>query len=608
MKLNKLIVVGGLIALYTHTQLLAQMPKWTIHNSVVDYQNLSTVPLPTSPNPDYTQNGIWDANGVLKIYEADGVIYNANGGVILNMTTEATNQNFYSSPGIVAGFTEFVPVPDGIGTCDQYYGITTYSSGLYNVANPYITDVIWCIIDIGNGVGTALTLPQTGLKVAKESFNCVQRDINEKTQSNFNMHIEVSTVNSDGNRFLFASNAICVSVFNLNSSGITFIDGYQGSGGFGTNLRSEMEAYRNGEVFEVAMSDYHIGNPGGYISVFTFDMSIPTVPSINYYNAPIPAGNNPKQIVKGIEFSEDGLTLYASTISVNAGYTTLVSGDNLIYFNRPHLVSSFQYGGVIASGPGTQDFSLGMIEKGLGGKLWFVGDGRLGSLPNSNNPGGAFSANTMVISNQLTNAVGYNYSGPAGLPVASDVINRKMYLLVDQIDGENYASWTTGSDLYPSIIEVCSFPYTFPYMIPSGAITWYTGQTASNGDLLTGGTMGISYILANGCEYTETINIFLKEDLWCDAGFNWIGGTESVDPDLQVVSQCNYSDPSIIHSWELFKLDTQGNWVSLDTGAGSTYTFVNYIFANNTYKVVHHVYNTLSTCNPHFVSSQQLTV
>jgi len=66
---------------HTHTQLLAQQPKWGIRNSIVDYQNSTTATLPTIPNPDYTQNAVWDANGNLMIYEVDGMIYDKNGGV-----------------------------------------------------------------------------------------------------------------------------------------------------------------------------------------------------------------------------------------------------------------------------------------------------------------------------------------------------------------------------------------------------------------------------------------------------------------------------------------------------------------------------------------------
>ena len=99
------------------------------------------------------------------MYEADGVIYDQYGGVVLDMNTEVNS--LYNVPSAQTGFTEFifVPVP-GFGNCDQYYGITTYSNGVWYTGSPYITDVIWCKIDLSNGLANAVVSPQTGLKVA----------------------------------------------------------------------------------------------------------------------------------------------------------------------------------------------------------------------------------------------------------------------------------------------------------------------------------------------------------------------------------------------------------------------------------------------------------
>ena len=130
------------------------------------------------------------------------------------------------------------------------------------------------------------------------------------------MHIEISK-DQGGFRYLFASNNSCVSVLNVDADEISFIDGYQVGAGFIPNLRSEMEVYQNGEKFEVAMHYYDDGvsNSTSFLTLFNFDMAGST-PIISHYQVAIPGEPTQKRIVKGLEFSKDGLTLYATITTV----------------------------------------------------------------------------------------------------------------------------------------------------------------------------------------------------------------------------------------------------------------------------------------------------
>jgi hypothetical protein len=85
-------------------------------------------PHPFPKSPEYTQNAIWDDNDDLLLYQVDGVIYDKNGGVILNMAAEYRDLTNLSTTPTLKGFTEFifVPVPN---SCGEYYGITTYTNG-----------------------------------------------------------------------------------------------------------------------------------------------------------------------------------------------------------------------------------------------------------------------------------------------------------------------------------------------------------------------------------------------------------------------------------------------------------------------------------------------
>ena len=603
MKFKKLILMGGLVALFTHTHTQAQEPKWGLQNSVIDYSQSLTTPLPNIPNPEYTQNAVWDPNGNILIYEADGVIYNKTGGVILDMNQILGSMYNIYTPQI--GFTEFIfiPVPK---SCTEYYGITTYSNGV--IFNNYISDVVWCKIDINSS--TAQVIPQSGLKVAKESISCVSRGTEVDGMLDYQMHIE-TTKDLGGFRYLFASNATCVSVLNVDASGISFMDGYQNGGAFLPNFRSEMEVYQHGNIFDVAMNYYNDGSQStsSNLTLFEFNMGSAN-PIISHYHVSIPGEPSQKRMIKGLEYSKDGLTLYATVTTLNSTTPTIIPGKNIIYFNRSTLSNSFVYGGDITSGVSTQDFGLGMLEKGIDGKLWVVGNNRLATLADFNNPISTFTASAMNITNALTQASAYNHHPNGGIPTAEDIIYRKMYLMVDQVDGDNYKQWAFGNNLYPYEISSCSFPFILS--IPLNTVVnffpppagMYGGGSVS---ITHPGTLELIYNQGTACESSEVIKVIEDEHLYCSADFSFVYVAAKVVANaIKVASVCDENQTNILHTYYLYEMDSQGNWVNVDVCYNHT-CILRPISAKHQYKVTHVVQNLNSVCQGIVVSDQFFT-
>jgi hypothetical protein len=361
-----------------------------------------------------------------------------------------------------------------------------------------------------------------------------------------------------------------------------------------------MEVYRTDEMYEVALSTYN-SNPivGNYVSIFNFDMS-GTSPLISNYNVFIPGNEDVYRFVKGLEFSSDGLTLYATIMVVNHSYTSIVPGDNLVYFTRTSLGSPFLYGGNINLGPNSQDFGLGMIEKGNDGQLWLVRYGYFGALVDNNDPSSAFMDNVLSVNNQLSNATLFANYGQSNPPTVEDVFYRKMYLLVDQIDGEDYSLWMSVPDLYPSIISVTCFPFTFPYPIPPNANINYAGGVIWNYPTLelqsyVSTPLSIQFFNEYGCEHKENITVFYEEELWCDAEFDHTY-TKAHSPNVPVSANCDYPG-STLHEYYLYQSDGQGGWILIDSCFTASCVLTG-LQINQNYKIVHDVYNSGSSCHP----------
>jgi hypothetical protein len=474
--------------------------------------------------------------------------------------------------------------------------------------NNYISDIVWCKIDINSS--TAQVIPQTGLKVAKESISCTSRGTEALQMLDYQMHIE-TTKDLGGFRYLFASNATCISVLNINPDGISFIDGYQNGGMFLPNFRSEMEVYQIGSVFDVAMNYYNDGSQStsSNLTMFEFNMGGAN-PIISHYNVSISGEPNQMRLIKGLEFSKDGLTLYATITTTNSPITSIIAGKNIVYFSRASLANPFVYGGDITSGSSTVDFGLGMIEKGIDGQLWIVGDNRLATLADFDNPQSALTTSAMNITNALTQAPLYNHHPNGGTPTVEDVIYRKMYLMVDQVDGDNYQQWAFGNNLYPSVISSCSFPFNLS--IPLNTVVNFFPPPAGmyGGGVVTiphPGTIELIYNQGTPCESMEIVNIIEDQDLYCSAEFSYVFvATKVVANAIQVTSVCDENQPNIMHTYYLYEKDSQGNWVFVDLCYNHT-CILEPVSAGNQYKVTHVVQNLNSVCQGIVVSDQFFT-
>ncbi len=594
---------------------MAQQPKWGIHNSIVDYQQLTTSSLPTSPAPDYTQNALWDFNGNLVLYAADGVIYDKTGGVVLDMSLEANvlyHPYFSYGSHILAGFTEFifVPVP---GTCNKYYGITTYTNGNFG-GSYYVEDVVWCKIDMGlnNGLGGAEVIGANGLKLARLEIACEDRGPeNERSQLPrfYQMHLEMSSELSDGSRYLFASSRTCVSVLKLTGSGLSFLDGYQLSNHhFMDNLRSEMELYEKGDNrYEVVLPRYGMW---GYndvtdwsgLTVFEFDMSNPTSPGITKYDLNFPVDDGYGRLPKGLEYSEDGKVLYATVMTVgqnSSGTFVKRSGEAIYYFTRSGTNMSFpnQWNVIpVMYGGSPVDFGQGMIEKGADGSLLIAGSKRMGWLEDNNDPGSMFMENGQSISNQLSEAPLYkDYTNPSDL----DILLREEYLLIDQVDGEAYDTWVPVADLFPQSITVCSFPTVLH--VPSDAqVVFY--PTGSGNQAPVGsppyvlvdqpGTLYFTYNPGRTCETTEEVVLVEDTSPYCEAGFSYTVGSGN---SIQVSAYCKLVDPTISHSYSLYYYNfSTGLWQYESNCTGTTCTLQPQ--QTGRYRIDHTVISSASPC------------
>ena len=289
-------------------------------------------------------------------------------------------------------------------------------------------------------------------------------------QPRYHNHIAVTKENVNGTRYLFMSHPKCIGVFEIKNDDIYHIGNnisFSQLESFQDNNRSELEVFEYEvvggiEKFTLASSFFEApalsGNQGGALHFFDVSISSGTVSFTNEYQVPIPKNAalvNHKQSVNGIEFSEDGLIVYASIAYYTINPVTFANDKNIIHCRRIGLNSNFAYWSALQVGVTTKDFGHGQIERGIDGKLYFVGNGRLGTLDDSNDPSSTFTPNAVTVNNNLT--YGSQYINPNADFTEGGMF---LYLLPDQIDGEDYSVWGSEElDLFPDVIYNCDFPY-----------------------------------------------------------------------------------------------------------------------------------------------------
>jgi hypothetical protein len=465
--------------------LQAQQGKWAVSNQAVDYATGYVSNLPYPDHPDMSQNALFDTKGRLEFTVADGRIRDASGVLILGLW----HADFGKHGDTARGFSEeaIVPVPE---TCDEYYVISTYTEGTINNGNFLAYGRLKKI----NGVWTPQTMANSTLVEKWENSGCdfVRSAPEEEngpdgtfTIPDVHNHIAVTRINPAGNRYLFMSVPRCIGVFEIRNDDIHFIGHSNGQTYtyFHEANRSEMEVYEyepvnNDASYTLATcyyadpdldngAQYH--NKGG--AVHLWDVTI-TGTSVNFtsdYQVKVPktsAENDYRQCINGLEFSDDGLTLYA-TYLMWEGHTqplNYIYDRNLIYFTRlaQYVQFGFNSSNIILSGAATHDFAFGQIERGRDGKLYVAGNRRLGALADNNDPNSTFDTDAIAVGNNLTYA-------DKILPHTSLKNDQEaelhLYLLNDQIDGEDYSIWSTGPlDLFPdTVYGYCQFPDEFNF-------------------------------------------------------------------------------------------------------------------------------------------------
>ena len=551
----------------------AQQPKWNIYNSEVDYVNGTSTPLPIAFSPDYTQNALWDVNDNLVFYENDGVIYDAQGSQIIDFSFQLNNQ-----PKFVKGFSEFliIPVP---GSCSDFYGIISYAKN-GNATN--INKLLWTRLNVDFSTNIVTVIPQNGNLVESTDLICADRTRNTEDPDGTNPAyyatlLEASAVQPDGNRKVFVTTHKCLLTFNATATGLSMVDGYQVVSQLGDpymfypyNLRTELEAYDHGnETFDVVTPLYeaHLqSTPLLYgdnkFSVISVDFSS-AIPVYNQsdYNLPLSDVNG---LIKGVEFSENGLHLYLSITQIDPTNGSVINaGSHVIYYSRPSLTAAFTYGGTISAGSSESDFAYGMIEKGMDGKIYVAGDQRLGTLADNNNPSSTWNPNAVSIGNTLTQAVGYESDSP---PSPVDIEKRKIYLLVDQVDNDPTSNWVA-PDFFPNEVTLCALDANNPYVLQANqVINWSVTPdddrinptppySVFNQQQISITEPGV--VVAYFPCHTETINVVLSPYANYSADFNWVFTNNGSSVDLSATPIHN--DPFYNKIWTLEEL-VNGTW------------------------------------------------
>ncbi|MDR9488542.1 hypothetical protein, partial [Salibacter sp.] len=314
----------------------AQQPNWSLHNSIVDYQNTSLSSLPGSPNPEYTQNALWDDQGNLICHEADGKIWDSQGNLVLKFE-QIINGNLV----LAKGFTEFVliPVP---GVCNQFYGVLGYSDGVTD-GTP-VQKVLYCVLDVDPATNTVTPVPvnSNGDEIGSIPLQCeIRRSSDGDTRSDKNLNffilLESTKELSNGTRKLFVATQQCLVTLETNTNSypsFDFVDGYryEFTSFKPANLRTELEVFQvDDEVFDVITPQYRPNSSGNnFPNEFThfnidFSSSTPSY-QLNHYSFPF---NDLSPLMKGVEFSEDGKKLYISVTKIQRqpSVSRITSGD-----------------------------------------------------------------------------------------------------------------------------------------------------------------------------------------------------------------------------------------------------------------------------------------
>ncbi|MCX6312600.1 MAG: hypothetical protein NT084_13305, partial [Bacteroidetes bacterium] len=464
-----------------------QSRLWSVPPKEVTFPTLTTPPLPISGSgfdgiatSNFANNAMHDPNGNLLFFINDGIVYDRNGVLIGQITTQAN--------GFINGTAEWtiVPVPGG---CTKYYLI----GGFYDFSSPLAAGAFpqpyYIILDLslinnttnahGDFIGADVNNnPLPGSNVAFPLIDPLLQSSQGYTLAishASNMHFAVTPLRApsilypdpNGSRFLYVNNLIggLIDRFLITSTGISYETNFLFNGGntalFGS-ARAEMEIVKISNISDPHFGNYRLALPyqtdGAYAAnnrVLVLDLdfatgniipSIPAFPNPKYIDLPNftdPSGNFNRAQAHGIEFSADGEYLYVTHTQppyLEYAFLSVITPafSRLDLQTAPNITDA-------------SDFQYSQIEMGNDGKLYFAGNNaalnhaRLGSLNiNFNNSPVLAQWNDNAIPNVSVpiSTASFDIFNASGQP-SQDVY--RIRLLNDQVDGEIYQNIPTSS-------------------------------------------------------------------------------------------------------------------------------------------------------------------
>jgi len=361
--------------------------KITPSGIVSTYAGTGAVGLVDTPADDYSaSNGAFDENGNVLFTIKDSIITDKLGVAIgkLNSYSQfisGTGYEYYTTTGKEISI---VPVP---GTCRDFYIIYTK----YGATQWY------------EGVKllyTKVTVSAAGIVTIVPNFNGI---LVGSVGGSF-MSIALSTSSSSNTRFIYALGKYSLTKYTISSSGISAGSGYPG---ISTNYAKVLELNFNGDKLSWIESTgtntaiIHIYNLSSFTDV---KLSISSIVGGEYF---------------GLEFSPDNNSLYFSASSSTAALGGIYKVSTLTTAGpvTPTQIISGHYTNTELE-LGRDGFMYGI--DGLASDDWYTKTtGVLGKINLSTNLYSPLS--NILISSAKTN-------GPWN----------KIYMLPDQIDGENY--------------------------------------------------------------------------------------------------------------------------------------------------------------------------
>lgn len=503
----------GWISVWSQSTL--QSDLWladTEYFSVAGNHNLTSLPQPgvfnftdleyTGQQADYCHNIMQDRDGALLFFVIDHRVYDKNGNIIDLFPVQGS---YLCQEALV------FPNPN---TCDEYFVVITATGN-------HTPDLHWMSINTSTSTPTVINSGSHALRsYYRFSDRAARLAVTEA--------VDDSDPAQRKTRYLYGCAGYHYTQFKTSGSSINHVNDFginftasMGGGYYDDDYRAEMEliSVDQGNIqFLLAFPYWSLHGGGGTVNrpaITIIELDANGFPPAATWNGLWTAHGDEVLMQddddwpKGLEFTPDGNHLvftatkapYVRYIDVNntgAGWTDV---NSLPYVN--------------ISNP--QDYSLGMIERDRNGRLWFAGDNNRLTTLNSlhwHNPTYWYYNNNSVANLTLPLTDGNLGSNPRS----------EMYILQDQVDGEDYENkdpWGVISTLY-GLVNIggtnCGKTHTYQASVnvAGGTPDWlspvidipglpyygtYTPPTISNYQNLT-----FTYDL-NGCTYSKDLRV-----------------------------------------------------------------------------------------------------